>query len=136
MTDNRFNIFALCFSFAVILTIAVQGEPEEATIRKAAERNGCRGDDYLILRAIRKAENGPKNLEFGVMNPKANNLDRQAGWAAATIVAQHRRQPTLTGKAFIESLADRYCPPSCDPVGNRNWKKNVWYWFVKYKEQQ
>lgn len=22
-------------------------------------------------------------------------------------------------------LADRYCPPSVDPAGNRNWKRNI-----------
>jgi hypothetical protein len=108
---------------------------DEAIIRAAAVRNGCVGDDYLILLAIRKAENGPKNLEFGVKNPKANNLDRQAGFAAATIMAHHKRQPTLMGKAFIDSLADRYCPPSCDPVGNRNWKKNVWYWYCRFTDR-
>lgn len=26
---------------------------------------------------------------------------------------------------FIHFMADRWCPPSVDPVGNRNWKKNV-----------
>jgi hypothetical protein len=26
---------------------------------------------------------------------------------------------------FLDFLADRYCPKSADPVGNRNWKKNV-----------
>jgi hypothetical protein len=31
MTTNRFNIFALCFSFAVIMSIAVWGEPKQQT---------------------------------------------------------------------------------------------------------
>jgi hypothetical protein len=22
-------------------------------------------------------------------------------------------------------LADRYCPPSADPIGNRNWRRNI-----------
>lgn len=26
---------------------------------------------------------------------------------------------------FLDSLADRYCPPSCDPQGNKNWKRNM-----------
>lgn len=26
---------------------------------------------------------------------------------------------------FLHHLADRYCPPSVDPVGNRNWKRNI-----------
>jgi hypothetical protein len=136
MNETRFNTFALCFSLLTIVTIACKGEPtEESVIRKAAIRNGCFGDDYLILLAIRKAENGRPGREFGIMNTKANNLDRQAGWCAATIMAHHKRQPTLTGKAFIDSLADRYCPAACDPIGNVNWKKNVWFWFKKHKEK-
>ena len=30
-----------------------------------------------------------------------------------------------TDRTFILHLADKYCPPSCDPVGNRRWKRNV-----------
>jgi hypothetical protein len=26
---------------------------------------------------------------------------------------------------YLDFLADRYCPPSVDPVGNRNWKRNI-----------
>lgn len=26
---------------------------------------------------------------------------------------------------FLNFLGDRYCPPKADPVGNRNWKRNV-----------
>lgn len=26
---------------------------------------------------------------------------------------------------FIDFLGDRYCPASCDPDGNRNWKRNA-----------
>ncbi len=136
MTENRFNLFALCFSFAIVLTIAVQ-DKEELVIRKAAERNGCRGDNYLILLAIRKAENGKLGCEFGVKGKAWNTtLDRQAGWAAATIMAQRKRTPGLSDRDFINVLADCYCPPSCDPIGHRNWKKNVWYWFARYKNLQ
>jgi hypothetical protein len=27
--------------------------------------------------------------------------------------------------SFVNFLADRYCPISADPIGNRNWRKNV-----------
>lgn len=30
---------------------------------------------------------------------------------------------------FIDFLADRYCPPSVDREGNRNWKRNVRYFM-------
>jgi len=43
-----------------------------------------------------------------------------------TIRNNHRRWEAAgkPGK-FLDFLADRYCPKSADPVGNRNWKKNV-----------
>lgn len=112
---------------------------ELPTIRKAAERNGIKygSDDWYLLLAIRRHENGRDGREFGIMHPKAldTNLDTQAGWAAATIRNQHKRygsdQVTLE---FILSLADRYCPASCDPDGNKNWKRNVWYWFGKFQK--
>lgn len=31
--------------------------------------------------------------------------------------------------SFIDFLSLRYCPPSVDSVGNRNWKKNVKYFY-------
>lgn len=27
--------------------------------------------------------------------------------------------------SYLDFLADRYCPPSVDLVGNRNWKRNI-----------
>jgi hypothetical protein len=112
---------------------------ELPTIRKAAERNGIKygSDDWYLLLAIRKAENGRDGCEFGVTHPRAwdTNLDTQAGWAAATIVKHHKRygsdEVTLE---FILSLADRYCPASCDPDGNKNWKRNVNFWFDKFQK--
>ncbi len=66
---------------------------EYKVIKQAADRNQCYGDDFIILLAIRKAENGRKGLEFGVMHPRAidTNLDIQAGWCAATIVKNRVR---------------------------------------------
>lgn len=103
--------------------------PVNFVIRKAAERNGIEfgSDDWFILLAIRKAENGRAGCEFGVKNPKAwdTDLDTQAGWASATIVKNRGR---WDGNGdFIDFLADRYCPIECDPVGNKNWKRNVKY---------
>lgn len=35
---------------------------------------------------------------------------------------------------FIQFLGSRYCPPSVDPVGHRNWTNNVWRIINKRKE--
>lgn len=121
---------------------------EIPTIRKAAERNGIKygSDDWYLLLAIRKAENGSKFREFGILHPKCdrimqadpnNTLDIQAGWAAATVMKHHKRFGSdRVNTAFINSLGDRYCPEECDPEGNKNWKRNVKYWFKKLREEK
>jgi hypothetical protein len=106
-------------------------------ITKAAERNGCRGNLFNLLLAIRKAENGPPGFEFGVVAVKNTNLEKQAAWAAATIVKNHKRfhvQGCNDFEAFIEFLGNVYCPPSIDHRGNINWLKNVKFWFKKFEE--
>ena len=106
---------------------------EEDVIASAAERNGCEGDDFIILQAIRKAENGKSGREFGVLHPRAvdTDLDTQAGWCAATIV-KNRVRWVLAGYPgeFIDFLGARYCPPSAHSL-NKNWTKNVKHWFER-----
>jgi len=108
-------------------------------IRIAAERNGIAygSDDWYILLAIRFAENGCDGLQFGIMNPKAYNLDLQAAWCAATIVKNRARwAESDKSKTFIEFLANRYCPAECDKEGNHNWKHNVGYWFERLHREK
>lgn len=134
-------------------------EQELPVITKAAERNGVQGEDFLILLAIRKAENGSPGKEFGVMHPicqaliniqPQNSLDIQAGWAAATIVKNRSRWESAgRSGAFIDFLADRYCPAATDAEGNpstslrmvnlsnhKNWKINVRYWYGRFSNQR
>ena len=120
-------------------------EAELPIIRRAAERNGCRGEDFFILLAVRKAENGAAGREFGVLHPicqaliklqPQKSLDIQAGWAAATIV-KNRSRWIAAGRCgdFIDFLAARYCPASADAEGNKNWRENVKYWYGRFKSQ-
>ena len=108
---------------------------EYAIIKNAADRNGCYGDNLVILLAIRMAENGRPGREFGVLHKRAigTDLDTQAGWAAASIMANRKRNPGLEGEAFIEAMGRRYCPPAAHPL-NVNWSKNVTYWYRKLGE--
>jgi hypothetical protein len=98
------------------------------TIVRAAIRNKCTGrENFRILLAIRLQENGGPGMEFGIMNhPDANDLDSQAGWAAATIVKTRQRW-LRAGRPcdFITFLGLRYCPPKDDPTGFENWVRNV-----------
>ena len=112
---------------------------ETPVIRIAAERNGIsyKSDDWYLLCAIRMAENGREGLEFGIMDKRADNLDKQAGWASATIINQHKRSGIKAVNAkFIDSLGNRYCPVGCDNDNGTNkfWKKNVTYWFKELRK--
>lgn len=148
MAKRLFIIFILCIASAAFAPVITHKRPdlrdwhglesELPIIQKAAERNNCRNELFSILLAIRKAENGPRGLEFGVIAAQGTNLDKQAGWAAATIVKSYARwQATGNIKggisAFINFLADEYCPVAVDPQGNKNWKINVPHWFNKFE---
>ena len=113
---------------------------ELPTIIEAARANHCTDDAlFTILLAIRKAENGRKGIEFGVMHPRAvdqeNSVRIQAGWCAATIGKTYKRWKRSTGELdFIAFLGARYCPLEAtnDPTGlNHHWIKNVRYWTNK-----
>jgi len=123
-------IFALLCVLFCPTAAAVQEvcASELDTIVKAAIRNKCTGkENFRILMAIRLQENGGPGMEFGIKgHPDANDLDSQAGWAAATIVKTRQRW-LQDGRPcdFIQYLGCRYCPPSDDPEGHKNWVKNV-----------
>jgi hypothetical protein len=104
-------------------------------IRTAAERNGIvyQSENWFILLAINKAEGNVPDREFGIMNPKANDLDSQAGWCAASIV-KGRQRWIDAGKPedFITHFGRRYCPPE-DHELNKNWAGNVKFWAKKLR---
>lgn len=119
---------------------------EVAVIADAAATNGvATAADWHILLAIRLAENGRAGRQFGVLHPRAVDTDlrTQAGWAAATIVANRKRfadvkcqMPNVQCDVdFIYFLAGRYCPPSVDPVGHGNWIKNVTWFFNQFHHE-
>jgi hypothetical protein len=121
---------------------AARGEvpdPERAVIVQACERNHCTGELQAIVLAIRKAENGRAGRELGVLHPRAinTNLDTQAGWAAATVVKNHRRWEAAGRPGdFIDYLAARYAPANAenDPKRfNTHWAANVRYWYGRMR---
>ena len=115
---------------------------EYDAILKAAVRNGVKEntEDFFILLAIRKAENGRPGREFGILHPRAKdtNLDTQAGWAAATVRKNRERWKKAGSKGdFITFLGNKYCPVGAenDPTGlNKHWIKNVTSWTKKLQQ--
>jgi hypothetical protein len=125
----------------LLLTLPALGAdlPKEIpVIRAAAERNGIKfgSDDWFLLLAIRRAENGKPGREFGILSKTARTLDAQAANCACTIRNQHRRSGLAkVDDKYIQSLAGRYCPVGCDNDNgtNRFWIKNVTYYYKLLK---
>jgi hypothetical protein len=110
-------------------------QQEAEIISKVAKKYKLTPTETALLKAIRKAENGPQGLEFGVVNPKARRFKDdpdptksytvQAMWAAGTIKKRF--------DGDIGKFAERYAPIGAenDPENlNKNWEKNVEY-FMK-----
>lgn len=72
-----------------------------------------------IADAIRRAEGV---WTYGVNVPVRD--EAEARRVCLNTIAHARRDWDGRG-CFIEFLADRYCPPSADLSGNRNWRRNV-----------
>jgi hypothetical protein len=114
---------------------------EYSIMMGAAKRNDIADTDYdgiAMLGAIRRAENGRQGREFGVLSPKAMgqpgdtpeiSLDRQAGWAAASIVSNRKRYEASDKTVpFEDFMGSRWAPPNVanDPTNlNKNWAGNV-----------
>jgi len=111
---------ALTASESHIITAAVARNIAEAEMRPCFER---------LLMAIRKAENGRSGREFGIMDKRADTLDSQAGWCAATVRNTYARWlATDQSVPFLVALRDRYAPIGADndPGGlNEHWLRNV-----------
>ena len=131
------------FGFIILFSFCSCGYGAELlkelpTIIRAAKRNDCVGDNFLLLCSIRLAENGGEGREFGILHPDAidTNLDVQAGWCAATIMANHDRfDYHKVDDHFIEMLGERYCPPEIHPL-NQHWQTNVKYFYDKFKDAE
>lgn len=80
-----------------------------------------------IADAIWQAEGGEKTrYPYGIKSVKVSSATEARNTCINTIKNTYRRWLGSGSRGhFIDALADRYCPPSADPKGNRNWKRNV-----------
>lgn len=77
--------------------------------------------------AIYKAEGGKKaRAPYGILSIKTNS-EAEARQITINSIRNNWRRWEKAGKpaSFVDFMANRWCPESADPVGNRNWKKNV-----------
>ena len=80
-----------------------------------------------LCNAIYRAEGGSKaRVPYGILSVKVKN-EADARRICINTIRNNITRWEKAGKPgdYIDFLANRYCPPSADPIGNRNWKKNV-----------
>ena len=83
--------------------------------------------DDQIANAIYRLEGGAKaKAPYGILSLKVSS-PAQARQICLRTIANSRTRWLKAGRPGdeLDFLADRYCPPSADPVGNRNWKRNI-----------
>ena len=83
--------------------------------------------DDQIANAIYKLEGGAKaKAPYGVLSMKVSS-PAMARKICLNTIRNSRTRWLKAGRPGdeLDFLANRYCPPSADPVGNRNWKRNI-----------
>lgn len=77
--------------------------------------------------AIYQAEGGNKTeFPYGVKSIKVSS-EKEARRVTINSIRNNWKRWEKAGKPgnFVDFMADRWCPKSADPIGNKNWKKNV-----------
>jgi hypothetical protein len=80
-----------------------------------------------VADAIYRAEGGPRaKVPYGILSVPVRN-EQEARKVCLNTIRNNWQRWTDAGQPghFIDFLGNRYCPPSADPVGNRNWRRNV-----------
>ncbi len=79
-----------------------------------------------IADAIFKVENS-HSYPYGIKSINTHGNPAIAREICITTVKNNfiRWQKSGSPGDYLDFLADRYCPPSVDKIGNRNWKINI-----------
>lgn len=90
-------------------------------------------DRQKLADAIYRAEGGPRaKVPYGILAVKVRNEREARAICLRTIDHAWRDfSSSSPSSSFIEFLAARYCPPSADPTGHRNWKRNVTFFYER-----
>lgn len=83
--------------------------------------------DDQIANAIYKLEGGTRaKVPYGILSVPVRD-EAHARRICLNTIRNNRIRWIKAGQpgAFLDYLADRYCPRSADPIGNKNWKANI-----------
>ena len=90
-------------------------------------------DPSRLADAIRAAEGGDRaKVPYGVLSVKVSG-EAEARRVCLNSIRNSRARWEKAGRPgpWLDFMAVRWCPPSADPVGHRNWLKNVRYFLSK-----
>lgn len=125
---NNFTLFCcacfiLCISWHV-QNIAMCAEKVNA-VNSVSDSKPI--DVNRLCHAIFLAEGGDKaRVPYGVLSVKVKDK-ADARRITITSINNNIKRWEKAGKpgTFIDFMANRWCPVASDPIGNRNWRKNV-----------
>ena len=83
--------------------------------------------DDDIADAIYRVEGGARaKIPYGILSVKVRDASHARRICLATI-RNNRIRWKNSGQpgSYLDYLADKYCPRSADPIGNKNWKVNI-----------
>jgi hypothetical protein len=86
-----------------------------------------------ITDAIYRVEGGAKaKAPYGILSVRVSSLEHARQIAYTTVQNNHDRwiKAGRPGE-YLDFLADRYCPKSADPRGNKNWRANIRHFLGK-----
>lgn len=76
--------------------------------------------------AIYLAEGGVRTrYPYGVKSQRTHSVAHARSVAEISVRRALIRHHGHSGHDFVECFAEKWCPPSADPVGNRNLKRNL-----------
>jgi len=103
----------------MILTATANAEPLKASLQPEMVNR--------IVDAIYRAEGGAKTkYPYGIKSVRCTTPSTCRKICENTVRNNYKRWlKTDRSMPFLYFLADRYCPPSVDLDGNKNWKRNV-----------
>lgn len=84
-------------------------------------------DPPKLANSIYVVEGGARaSSPYGIKSVRVKDHADARKVCINTIRNNYARWTASGGKGcYLDFLADRYCPPTADRVGNRNWKKNI-----------
>lgn len=80
-----------------------------------------------VVNAIYRAEGGSKaKVPYGILSVRVRDAAHARRVCEATVRNNWDRWEAAGRPGdFVSFLGRRYCPPAADPVGHRNWVRNV-----------